>query len=91
MNTPLLAAHQGEGEADKEAAAAICQRLSQLTEDNGAAAKEPAVVPEKTAETPRAKPFGKAAGGKSGKKSGDKPKPEGGGDVVSLDSFRKKK
>jgi two-component system chemotaxis sensor kinase CheA len=41
----LLAAHQGEGEADKEAAAAICQRLSQLTEDNGAAAKEPAAVP----------------------------------------------
>ena len=33
----LLAAHKGEGEADREAAAAICQRLRQLTEDAPAA------------------------------------------------------
>jgi two-component system chemotaxis sensor kinase CheA len=41
----LLAAHQGEGEADRETAAAICQRLSKLTEDSGAAAAEAGAVP----------------------------------------------
>ena len=40
-----LAAHQGEGEADQEAAAAICQRLSQLTEDAGTQATTAAAVP----------------------------------------------
>jgi len=40
----LLAAHQGDGEADREAADAICQRLRQLTEDTAAPAPDPAPV-----------------------------------------------
>ncbi len=41
----LLAAHQGDGEADRAAAEAICQRLHALTEGGGAAATSPAAVP----------------------------------------------
>lgn len=51
----LLAAHQGEGAADRAAAAAICQRLRQLTEDQQAEVAHDArdaVPPALTLETP---------------------------------------
>jgi two-component system chemotaxis sensor kinase CheA len=41
----LLAAHQGEGEADRTAAEAICQRLRQLTEDTSAPPGAGSAVP----------------------------------------------
>ncbi len=44
----LLAAHQGDGEGDKESAEAICQRLRRLTEDAAPAAKASAVPPVPT-------------------------------------------
>jgi two-component system chemotaxis sensor kinase CheA len=41
----LLAAHQGDGEADRAAAEAICQRLRQLTEDVSAPASAVSPAP----------------------------------------------
>ncbi len=67
----LLAAHQGDGEADRAAAEAICQRLHALTEGGGATAapaavKPPAAVPPAptfAAEPPPAHPAGQCADG----------------------------
>lgn len=52
----LLAAHQGDGEADRAAAEAICQRLRQLTEDVSAPASAGSAVQIVGGETASAVP-----------------------------------
>lgn len=48
----LLAAHQGEGEADRQAAEAICQRLRKLTEESAPSGAVPAAAPAVAAAPP---------------------------------------
>jgi two-component system chemotaxis sensor kinase CheA len=50
----LLAAHQGDGEGDKESADAICLRLRRLTEDAAPAVAPAAVPPAPTFDEPAA-------------------------------------
>ena len=58
----MLAAHKGEGEADAAAAAAICQRLRELTHDASVAAAAPAAPPAAAVRAAAPEPAAEATG-----------------------------